>query len=238
MEEGLLFGSTFLTGILSFLFIQNDKSNWIKLLLSFSGAFLLSTCVMHIIPSIYIESTNFTEVGILILVGFLLQIILEFFSKGSEHGHSHIDGKRVPIGLIISLCIHAFWEGTPFGFHEETHLQDHGHGHDHLLLGIILHKLPVVIVLASMLKMAYSDKKLVGISILLIFSLMPVLGSLVGMNIISDTAHIDSLAIVLGMMLHISTTILFEISENHKFNAIKLVSIIVGFVLSIATFSL
>jgi hypothetical protein len=36
------------------------------------------------------------------------------------------------------------------------------------------------------------------------------------------------LAIVVGMFLHISTTIIFETSENHKFNVLKLTSIIVG----------
>lgn len=231
MEEIILFGSTFITGLLAFLFIKKDNSVWIKLLLSFSGAFLLSTCIIHIIPSIYIESANFSEVGIYILSGFLLQIILEFFSKGSEHGHAHLHGNRMPIGLMISLCIHAFWEGTPFGFHEE------GHEHGHLLLGIILHKLPVVIVLASMLKVAFSEKKIMPILLLFTFSLMPVFGSLVGEKLIGEAAHIPSLAIVLGMMLHISTTILFEISENHKFNAIKLTSVIIGFVLSILTFS-
>lgn len=234
MEEGLLFGTTFLTALISFLFIKKENSTWIKLLLSFSGAFLLSTCVMHIIPSIYVESANFTEVGVYILLGFLLQIILEFFSRGSEHGHAHLHGNRMPVGLMISLCIHAFWEGTPFGFHEEGH----GHDHGHLLLGIILHKLPVAIVLASMLKMAYNDKKVTPILLLLTFSLMPVFGSFVGENIIGEAAHIPSLAIVLGMMLHISTTILFEISENHKFNAIKLASVVIGFVLSILTYSI
>jgi formate/nitrite transporter FocA (FNT family) len=36
------------------------------------------------------------------------------------------------------------------------------------------------------------------------------------------------LAVVVGIFLHISTTIIFETSENHKFNLLKLVSILVG----------
>ena len=36
------------------------------------------------------------------------------------------------------------------------------------------------------------------------------------------------LAIVVGMFLHISTTIIFETSENHKFNFLKLITIFVG----------
>lgn len=237
MEEGLLFGTTFLTGLAAFFFIKKDNKNWMKLMLSFSGAFLLSTCVMHIIPSIYQETEDFTQIGVYILLGFLLQIILEFFSRGSEHGHMHVHGNKVPLALFISLCIHAFWEGTPFGFHDHGHVAHEGHGH--LLTGIILHKLPVAIVLASMLKTVYNKKTVLSITYIFIFALMPVLGSFVaGSDIIGKAAHIPSLAIVLGMMLHISTTILFEISENHKFNAIKLISIVVGFVLSILTYSL
>jgi hypothetical protein len=36
------------------------------------------------------------------------------------------------------------------------------------------------------------------------------------------------LAVVVGMFLHISTTIIFESSENHKFNFIKLISLLIG----------
>jgi hypothetical protein len=36
------------------------------------------------------------------------------------------------------------------------------------------------------------------------------------------------LGVVIGMFLHISTTIIFETSENHKFNLLKLSSVIAG----------
>ena len=39
-------------------------------------------------------------------------------------------------------------------------------------------------------------------------------------------------AIVIGVFLHISTTILFEASKNHKFNASKLGVIILGIILA------
>ena len=45
-----------------------------------------------------------------------------------------------------------------------------------------------------------------------------------------------ALAIVVGMFLHISTTILFESSEGHKFNLLKLALIFSAF--SIAYFTL
>ena len=40
------------------------------------------------------------------------------------------------------------------------------------------------------------------------------------------------LAIVVGIFLHLSTTIIFETSENHKVNLIKLLSILSGFALA------
>jgi hypothetical protein len=40
------------------------------------------------------------------------------------------------------------------------------------------------------------------------------------------------MAIVVGIFLHISTTILFESSEGHKFNFQKLIAIALGSVLA------
>ena len=41
------------------------------------------------------------------------------------------------------------------------------------------------------------------------------------------------MAIVIGIFLHISTTILFESSEGHKFSSQKILAIIVGSVIAI-----
>jgi zinc transporter ZupT len=82
---------------------------------------------MHLLPDVYESKTN---IGICIMLGILFQIILEFFSKGAEHGHTwprkHV---HIPWLLFISLCIHAFLEGFP------SHHQD-------LAVGIAIHHLP------------------------------------------------------------------------------------------------
>jgi len=44
--------------------------------------------------------------------------------------------------------------------------------------------------------------------------------------------HTQMSAIVIGIFLHISSVILFETSENHKFNYQKLGVIILGFILA------
>ena len=119
------------------------KSKNIQILLTFSGAYLLAVSVLHLIPELF--QSNIKEgIGIFILTGFLIQILLEYFSKGIEHGHFHKE-KVIPITVMISLCIHALFEGIPLGgnhFHEHTQ--------EALLTGIVLHKAPVSIVLFSL----------------------------------------------------------------------------------------
>ena len=58
------------------------KGSNIKLLLSFSGGFLLTIIFTHILPESYEMNSN---TGFFILIGFMLQLVLEYFSKGAEH---------------------------------------------------------------------------------------------------------------------------------------------------------
>ena len=67
--------------------------------------------------------------------------------------------------------------------------------------------------------------------VLMAFGIMTPLGVLLGMCGVDILQGIDYhviLAVVVGMFLHISTTIIFETSENHKFNLLKLISIFIG----------
>ncbi len=198
----------------------------LKLLLSFSGAFLFGITVLHLLPEVYHQ--HGINAGAYVLIGFILQILLEFFSKGVEHGHMHLHDlpKGIfPISIFISLCIHSFMEGMPLG---------HDHGGDHALLsGIAIHKLPVAVTLASILVSSGSSKtKLVVL--MLLFALMAPVGVFVGEQLEQSNLAAQSdafsiiLAIVAGMFLHISTTILFEISHSHKFDSVKFGVVMVG----------
>ena len=62
---------------------------------------------------------------------------------------------------------------------------------------------------------------------------MAPLGTLSG-NLIQELSlyNKEIMAIVVGIFLHISTTILFESSEGHKFNIQKLLVISIGSVLA------
>ena len=65
---------------------------------------------------------------------------------------------------------------------------------------------------------------------LLFFATMTPAGALIGLKFTPEQFGLDLhiiLAVVVGMFLHISTTIIFETAENHKFNLLKLLSILV-----------
>ena len=67
--------------------VKPNSPKGMKLILAFSGAFLLGVLVLEMLPHVY-QSDNH-QTGIWILLGIILQILLEFFSKGAEHGHTH-----------------------------------------------------------------------------------------------------------------------------------------------------
>lgn len=200
-----------------------------KLLLSFSGAFLLGVCILHLIPELYQDYTP--SIGLFILLGFILQLILEFASKGIEHGHSHHHKwNKFPYAIFISLCAHSLIEGMSL-----TH-DHHGHVNHPLLLGIIIHKIPISMVLTSML-VATNIKKTSVYYGLGFFSLSAPLGlflaNKIGESIVENTSFL--LAITVGIFLHISTTILFETTEDHKFHLKKFGIIILGLLIAVFT---
>ena len=101
-----------LIGFLLAIWFSNSKQMSLKLLLTFSGAFLLSTTVFELLPAVYSKLEPKLS-GLYILAGIIFQIILEFFSKGAEHGHLHgrrSNTKTFPLLMFLSLGVHAFLE--------------------------------------------------------------------------------------------------------------------------------
>ena len=231
----LLWFSVVASGAIVF-FFSGIKERVLKLLLAFSGAYLFAMCVLHLIPEVY--SSSSTPVGVYILIGFFLQIILEIFSEGIEHGHMHIHKNHqhaFPLALMIGLCIHSFLEGMPLvqKFSDEK-------TRDSLLAGIILHHIPVAIALMTML-IESGIRKSSALFYLILFAFMAPLGAiasnLITENSVSNLSSFSDniMAIVIGIFLHISTTILFETSEAHRFNYYKLITILIGAGLALAT---
>ncbi len=204
------------TGFVFVWFIKPQNTGNIKLLLAFSGAFLLSLTFFELLPEVY-EDNNPKTVALFILGGILLQIFLEFFSKGAEHGHMHIHLKenKFPTLLFLSLSIHALVEGVPI------------HGNNAILYGIVIHKIPIAIILSIFF---INSKMKIGSILLFVtaFSLMTPLGSYLSTSpwIANYGQFLTALAI--GVFFHISTIILFESSQGHAFNLRKLLVIILG----------
>lgn len=215
----------------------------LPLLLSFGGAFLLGLCFLHLLPEAFAANA---QAGLWVIVGFLIQIGLEFLSKGMEHGHVH--GNRFGLVAFLSLCLHALIEAMPFGLdagaameamHDHGH--DHHHHHDHgaggwsLLLGIGLHKLPVAIALMTILKATVpsAGKRWTWLGV---FSLMPIAGIALAGSLPQDAATFGALnGLLVGILLHIATTILFETADGHEFNARKFLTVLLGLGLSFLT---
>ena len=209
-----------LIGYLIALLLKPKAKQNLKLLLAFSGSFLLSLTVMHLLPDVYESDSK--SVGIFIMCGILFQIILEFFSKGAEHGHVHGHDKltQMPWLLFISLCIHALLEGFPVGQH-----------HD-LAYGIAIHHLPIAIILTTFFLNAQLNKAALFI-FMVTFAVMTPLGTLVSDSFpILNQYYTQITAVVIGILFHISSTIIFESSEGHKFNIAKVSMIILGIVLA------
>jgi len=216
-----LFFSVIFGALLGLYFYKRSQSK-IKLLISFSGAYLFAITILHLLPELYMNSISHST-GIFILVGFILQIILEHFTHGVEHGHSHIHGS-IPISMMIGLSIHSFLEGMPL---MSVQHHDHVH-HQSLLSAIVLHKIPVSMVLMGML-MESGQSKMKSLIIILLFAIMSPLGAY-SSNIIGDFSNYyqEIMAIVVGTFFHISTTILFESSEGHRFDFRKILAILIG----------
>lgn len=229
----LLFSSAFLGGLSVFLF-KSTNTNRLKLVLSFSGAYLFAITVLHLMPDVY--RSGDPGIGLFILGGFLLQILMEQFSEGIEHGHIHIHNHAhyvFPIGIMISLCLHAFLEGMPLAKGQQTEL----------IYGIALHHIPAAFALGSVLLHARQSKAKI-IILLGIFALMSPLGYLLSVTIGEGAfgnmdKYFDSImGVVIGIFLHISTTILFESSVDHKFNLKKFAAVLLGVGIALAGYFL
>ncbi len=232
----ILFFAALISGLTVF-FVKRDNTSFLKLILSFSGAYLFAITVLHLIPHVYhTNSTSPEIIGLYILGGFLFQLLLEQFSQGIEHGHIHHHNHHTfPLGIMISLCLHAFLEGMPLVAGHQSQL----------VFGIAIHHIPAAFALGSLL-INTSLKKQNIILMLLLFAAMTPLGyitsNLLSQSQVGDISlHFDKMmAVVIGIFLHISTTILFEAgsADHHKFNRKKMLAVLLGIAVSLTSFLL
>ena len=205
-----------------------------KLLLAFSGAFLIGISFLVLVPEVFSKAAPLA--GLFVLAGFLIQLVLELITEGAEHGHKHVhtEGERAaPWLLLTGLCIHAFLEGMPLVSRFATEIQHS------LVLGIVIHNIPISLTLMGLF-LHYGCKPSKAFLYLSIFAVMTPLGSLAGMLIESsivsslDIFYTYSMAVVIGIFLHVSTSILFETEEHHKYNLQKFLTVCLGLLVAYA----
>ncbi len=216
----------------------------------FGGAFLFAGCFINLVPHMFLQgytTPGGLKVSAAVLVGFMVQLLIEQLTGGVEHGHDHhghndachFDANcgcehshrnTLPLfGLMLGLCLHSFIEGIP--------LVEHGCGevHQGLLYGIVLHNIPIVLVLISLF-IANGTKRLRSLLLLLLFAVMTPLGSLCNLYFLPSDEVLQCvlMGVVVGILLHVSVSILF--GENHnRLSWHKILLILVAFALAYFT---
>jgi len=207
----------------------------------FGGAFLLASCFINLVPHMFLGEGDYRfvtpnlhfKVAAAVTVGFLIQMLLEQLTHGAEHGHNHHEtadhdaanhSTHISISaLLIGLCIHAFLEGMPL-------VAPDGDIHQGLLYGIVLHNIPISLVLLSLF-MNNGYKFWRSFLLLALFAVMTPLGSLCNMFFLPPDEMLQGLimGVVVGILLHVSVSILFD-EEHNSFSWTKLLLILIAFV--------
>jgi zinc and cadmium transporter len=214
------------------LLVQSARKKLLLDLLAFSGAYLFGILVMELLPVIFHEGHH--TAGILFLVGFFVQLGMDFWTRGIEHGHLHIpaaDKKLTVFTLFAGLGIHALMDGLPFaGIHSTIMESNHT-----IYSGILLHKIAEGFTLLLIMDMM-GFKLIKSWAYILCFSLITPISIVIIQQMPFLLTHVPLvLGFAGGSLLHVSITILFE-SENlhhHGIPVRKLISIGLGLILSI-----
>jgi len=251
----VLFLTPLISGALIYVMPKGRESNF-RLLLGFAGSYLFAITIIHILPDLYKSQVGTEFIGLAVLTGFFLQQFLEYFTAGVEHGHMHAHGHHhdqhdhhhqthvhhhqanralSALVLLFALCVHAFLEGAmlakPFRMNAFYNVNA-------VLLGIALHRAPAAFALMTVLAHQLHSR-IKALPHLLVFSFAAPAGLLlatylVNAEILSATGLVYLYAIVSGNFLHISTTIVFEGSPEHRFDARRMAVVVLGALAAVA----
>lgn len=225
--------------------MQQLEEHKMQLLLTFTGSFLLSITFLHLLPESFEElhahDGFHLDAGFYILVGFLLQLVIQHFTHGVEHGHTHLPGAHnghhhhLPVaGIVAGLSVHAFMEGLPLGFQYRDQVTTPS-----LYLAIAGHKLPEAMVLTILVLQAKGRKA--ALLALVSFALLTPLASSLALYTGSNYAAMHKLMtmlipIVAGAFIHIATTIFFESGNTrHQLPMRRVGAMLAGCILGLLT---
>jgi len=117
-------------------FVTKKQKSWnTKLLLSFSGAFLLALTLFELLPEVY-SHLEPKATGLFIMCGIMLQIVLELFSKGADLLQSNYTKIQVGSFLLVFALM------TPLGTwisHNSNVLANYTHYINAVVIGIFFH---------------------------------------------------------------------------------------------------
>ena len=156
--------------------------------------------------------------------GFEVQIIEATERAGGRIKTDIIDGFRLDRGFQVLLTEYpetkALLEGLPVSQHND------------LAVGIAIHHLPIAIILTTFFINAGLNKTAIFV-FMATFAVMTPLGTILSnqLNILNEY-YSEITAVVIGILFHISTTIIFESSEGHKFNIAKVSMIMLGILIA------
>lgn len=179
-------------------------------ILSLSGAFLFGIIILELFPVVFRSHDHM--IGVMILLGFFVQIGIDVLTGGIEHGHIHVHDMKhrqgALIGLFGGLAVHAIFDGLPFiGI---TTSESHLHG---VYSGILIHKIAegfTLLLLLQLLEVSRSK----SFVLIFLFSILTPLGMVAMQKTPALREYLNYvLAFAAGSLLHVAITILFE-SEN------------------------
>ena len=241
----LLFLATLLGGLVVLLMPRFGPAAF-RLVLAFTGSYLFSIIFLHLLPDLFSWHASATRMGLYVLLGFFLQLFLEFFSKGVEHGHLYEEGHEVqlrglsPLALLAALCIHAFMDGVILGpvfslashdAHDALHAH-HTHSPYRLLVGMVLHKVSEAFALVTVLRKLGQQR-----ASILLYMLCVALASPLGLWLsvhgsqyffLTSEGLVSLAAVAGGSFLYIATTIFFEAIPHDQLNAARLAATLAG----------
>jgi zinc transporter ZupT len=237
-EYLLLLLTPFIGGVPAF-FLGTKRPKLVRYIMLFNGAFIVGVVLVQLLPDLFAKGDHYT--GVWMLLGFGIQMLLEEWSGGVEHGHVHAHGKKsgwLAFSIMLGLCLHALIEGLPLGGYRSfmQNLLDKS-GDDqfyHLLLSILIHNIPAAFALSSFLLLS-GIKRWSAALLLFVFAAMSPLAAFFAQYFLQDPqVLLILLSMVTGNLLQIGSTILFEhdAHHSHHFSWGKWLALLLGFALA------
>ncbi|MEH0007615.1 MAG: hypothetical protein V6Z82_02710 [Flavobacteriales bacterium] len=215
----LLLVASVMVGATLYLLFQAKFQPHLNTILTLSGGFLLAVTLREMLPESYASLGE--QAAFWVVVGWLIQIVIEFFSQGFEHGHiRHFTEQKGRI-VITALLVHAIFDGIP------------ARSHPHFLYAVLLHKVPISCMLVGLLVRERVSKMQLILSLGLFAAAAP-LGAYLDTLSWFVKNQMVILATASGVFLHISATILLESSgKYHQIKWVKAIALLIGLALGL-----